>query len=439
MSDSAVSNHGTNPKLARAVGPLELFFDLVFAFAVSQLSHHLLTHLNWRGAGETAVLLVAVFGVWAYTSFEATSRDVERKDTQRTLLTVIFLGLFMNAAISSAFSSSSSSPWPFVVPYLISQIGPTVAASIMAGEAELRLHYRRALVWLVTATPVWIVGATLEPGPRLACWAGAAAIDLAGTWLAHPLPGRTLRSSKVPFDGEHMVERLRLFLIIALGEAVLTTGTAISAALTRPLTVVAGIAGLAVVVTFWAMYFGGSDPLVASHLDRTPDPIRAARLGLNGTYLTLAALVAVAVGNELVIARPDSEGSLALSLLLFGGALLYVASVLVSAADRRHGLPCALGRLCRSRRGRLRRRCLAPARRPRAPADRAGCADLAPDPDSLSRLTTHDAPGNGQEREVADDRVAEPLRALASPGDLVVTPPAAKVRVEHGELVNEFS
>lgn len=57
-------------------------------------------------------------------------------------------------------------------------------------------------------------------------------------------------------------------------------------------------------VTFWAMYFGGSDPLVVSHLDRATDPIRAARLGLNGTYLTLAALVAVAVGNELVIAHP---------------------------------------------------------------------------------------------------------------------------------------
>lgn len=323
MSDSIVTDQGTNPNLARAVGPLELFFDLVFVFAVSQLSHHLLTHLNWRGVGETAVLLVAVFGVWAYTSFEATSRDVERKDTQRTLLTVMFLGLFMNAAISSAFSSS---PWPFVVPYLVSQIGPTVAASIVTGEAELRLHYRRVLVWLVAATPVWIVGATLEPGPRLACWAGAAAIDLAGTWLAHPLPGRTLRSRQVPFDGEHMIERLRLFLIIALGEAVLTTGTAISAAPTRPQTVVAGVAALAVVVTFWAMYFGGSDPQVASHLDRTPDPIRAARLGLNGTYLTLAALVAVAVGNELVIARPDSDGSPALSLLLFGGALLYVAS-----------------------------------------------------------------------------------------------------------------
>ncbi|MGH3248561.1 MAG: low temperature requirement protein A [Trebonia sp.] len=82
MAEPTVPGPATSPDLARAVGPLELFFDLVFAFAVSQLSDHLLTHLNWRGAGETAVLPVAVFSVWAYTSFEATSRDVERKDTR---------------------------------------------------------------------------------------------------------------------------------------------------------------------------------------------------------------------------------------------------------------------------------------------------------------------------------------------------------------------
>ena len=153
-----------------------MLFDLVFVFAVSQLSDHLLTHLNWLGAAETAVLLVAVFSVWAYTSFEATSRDVERKDTQRTLLAVMFLGLFMNAAISSAFSSS---PWPFAVPYLISQIGPTAVTAITVGPAELRRHYRRVLVWLAAAAPLWIAGAILQPRPRLACWAAAAAIDLA--------------------------------------------------------------------------------------------------------------------------------------------------------------------------------------------------------------------------------------------------------------------
>lgn len=123
-----------------------------------------------------------------------------------------------------------------------------------------------------------------------------------------------------------MIERLRLFLIIALGEAVLTTATAIAAAPVRPLAVIAGVAGMAVVVNFWAAYFAGSDRAVARHLDSTPDPLRAARLGLNGGYLVLAALVTLAVGNELVIAHPGSGGSATLSLLLFGGTFIYLAA-----------------------------------------------------------------------------------------------------------------
>ena len=70
--------------------------------------------------------------------------------------------------------------------------------------------------------PLWIVGAISDAESRLLWWPGAAAIDLAGTWLAHPLPGRMLRSEHVEFDANHMIERCRLFLIIALGESVLS-------------------------------------------------------------------------------------------------------------------------------------------------------------------------------------------------------------------------
>jgi low temperature requirement protein LtrA len=90
-----------------AVSPLELFFDLVFVFAVSQLSHHLLEHLSWRGAAETLVLLIAVFGIWSGTSFEATLLNIGRSPTQWMLLAVMLAGLFMNAAIRDAFEPAA--------------------------------------------------------------------------------------------------------------------------------------------------------------------------------------------------------------------------------------------------------------------------------------------------------------------------------------------
>ncbi|WP_268762400.1 low temperature requirement protein A [Kitasatospora griseola] len=78
--------------------------------------------------------------------------------------------------------------------------------------------------------PAGLVGAGFDPGPRLAWWAAAATVDMLGVWLAHPLPGNVLDSRKLVFDAEHMVERIRLFIILQLGETVLALGGTISAA-----------------------------------------------------------------------------------------------------------------------------------------------------------------------------------------------------------------
>ena len=71
------------------ISPLELLFDLVFVFAVAQLSSHLLGDLSWRGMAETIVLLIAVYNVWSYTSFEATLINVGKKQTQWMMLIVM--------------------------------------------------------------------------------------------------------------------------------------------------------------------------------------------------------------------------------------------------------------------------------------------------------------------------------------------------------------
>lgn len=151
-------------RLRRGISPLELFYDLVFVFAVSQLSHHLLEHLTWRGAAETAVLLVAVFGTWAYTSYEATLLDIQRNVTRWMVVVVMGLGLFMNAAIAHAFGDRA---WAFVVPLLlILFLAGTVTA--VAGRTDaLREHFRRTLIWMVVSAPLWIVGAAVGSGPRL--------------------------------------------------------------------------------------------------------------------------------------------------------------------------------------------------------------------------------------------------------------------------------
>ncbi|MFC9735760.1 low temperature requirement protein A [Streptomyces roseolus] len=311
------------PAIRRQVSPLELFFDLVFVFAVSQLAHHLVEHLTWRGAAETGVLLIAVFGTWAFTSFEATLLDIDRPRTRFTVITVMGLGLFMNAAISRAFAGNA---WMFVVPLLIIMVGVQALAAFTGPSPAFRRHYQRGLVWTAGSAPLWVVGATQSPEPRLWWWGAAALIDVTGTWLAHPLPGRVFRSAHVAFDAEHMLERLRLFLILILGETVLTIGRTLAGVPLDVPTFLAFVGVFTALVSLWAVYFGGGEDVVAVHVTHTTDPIRAVRYGINTTYCALAALVAVAVASEQLIAHPRDEGSVSLALTLFGGTVLYLAS-----------------------------------------------------------------------------------------------------------------
>ncbi len=266
-----------------------------------------------------------MFGVWSATSFEATLLRVGRAQTRWLLLAVMLVGLFMNAAIAHAFEAGTAG-LAFAIPLLLIQTGRSVLLIVAAPTRMLRGHFARLLCWIAATVPLWIAGAMAQAGSRLLWWAGAAAIDLAGTWLAHPLPGRVLRSEHVAFDADHMIERCRLFLLIALGESVLTSGTAIADAPWTLLTLVTGTCALVVIVALWALHFAASGPYLTRYVETTTDPILAARRTANGLLVSVTGLIAVAVGNELVIAHPHGHAPVTLSMVLFGGPLLYLLS-----------------------------------------------------------------------------------------------------------------
>ena len=311
------------PEQKYEVTPLELFFDLVFAFAVSQLSRHLLIHLSWRGAAETLVMLLAIFAVWFTTSWSATMIRADQSRTRWLVLAVMLISLFMNAAVTMAFTTSG---WAFIIPLLLIQLGRTVWTLVNSTNAVLREHYFRTLLWVIATTPLWIAGAAVNAEARLLWWALAVGIDQIGRWLAHPVPGRRLRSENVEFDAAHMLERCRLFLLIALGETVLTTGVAISEASITVMTLATGTFALVGTVALWALSFGRSHRLILRHLEKTSDPIRASRHAVNALMVMVAGLIAVAVANKEVIAHPYGHTSFELSLLLGGGPILFLAA-----------------------------------------------------------------------------------------------------------------
>ena len=302
------------------VSPLELLFDLVFVLGVAELTRHLVARPTWRGAAETIVLYLPMFAVWMYTSWAGTLYSLDHPRARRMVIAVMVAALFMNASLTRAFDDAA---WVFVATLLAIQLGRTVWMLTTGLDPINHEHFARTLVWLAATAPLWIVGAAVSADLRLAVWAAAAAIDLAGTWLAHPLVHRRLRSHRLEFGGEHLMERCRLFLLIALGETVVTPGAALTTAPIRVTTLATGTLAIAGTLCLWWLYFR-AEPIALRHVSGTEDVVYASRMAANGLLVIIAGLIALAAGNGLVIDHPTRNATVAVGLMLFGGPTLFL-------------------------------------------------------------------------------------------------------------------
>jgi low temperature requirement protein LtrA len=304
------------------VSPLELFFDLVYVLALGQLSHLLFGNPTWTGAAEVAVLYTSVFTAWAYTSWAATVITTEHARARRMLLSVMLAGLFMNVAIPRAFEDAG---WVFVIAFLSIQLGRTAWVLTVGLEPVIRNYFVRGLIWMTATAPLWLAGAAAHSGARLAWWGAAAVIDRISTSLAHPLPVFRSRTRLVMVATTHLLDRYRLFLIIALGEVVVTTGATLTVAPIAWLTLITGAVALSGTVALWWLYFRREEDVARRYLEQAEDPIRDGRVATYTLLVAVAGLITVAVGDAQVIAHPTDRAGVATNLMLFGGPALYIA------------------------------------------------------------------------------------------------------------------
>ena len=311
------------PGAERVVTPLELFFDLVYVFAIGQLSHHLLEHVDLRTAAETAILTLAVVYAWYMVAWGANWLDPDRMAVRLLLVGLMFASLIMSAAIPEAFDGRA---WLFVTGYLLIQIGRSLfLISALRGRA-LGEHFVNDLVWEVLVGGLWIAGAVSDGDARLALWGAAVVATHAGTWSLHWLPGRgrAIDLSHTEIAGGHLVERFRLFFLIALGETVLTMGTAFTGEpfeVERLLALAIGFTGT---VALWWCYFHRAEHVGVELAERAEDAGVVGWLGTWTLTLMVLALVGIAVGDELAIAHPGDGTTLGFTLLTFGGPALFL-------------------------------------------------------------------------------------------------------------------
>ena len=329
------------PGAERDVSPLELFFDLVYVFAIGQLSHHLVAHVDLRTGAETVIMALAVFYAWYMVAWGANWLDPDPLAVRAALVGLMFASLLMSVAVDDAFDDLA---WLFLTGYLLLQVGRCVFLIVALPGRPQGEHFVNDLVWELLAGVVWVAGAIADGDARLLLWGLAVAAAYGGAWALHWLPGRGRRVDleHTEIAGGHLVERFRLFFIIVLGETVLTMGTAFAGEPFEPERLLALAIGFAGTVALWWCYFQRAEALGAQAAETAED---AGAVGLWGTWtltLIVLGLIAIAVADELAIAHPGDDATLGFTILAFGGpALFLLAQFLFHHA--------ALGRAPRSR------------------------------------------------------------------------------------------
>ncbi len=326
-SPTATSSIVRPREVARAVTPLELFFDLVYVFTVSQLAHHLLAHVDARGAIETLVLTLAVMYAWFMTVWTSNWLNGDRQPVQLLLLGLMFASLLMSTSVSEAFGDRAGL---FVVGYLSIQVGRTVFAVVSFRDHRLHGHFVNALVWEIGTGLIWIAGVVADGDERLVLWAVATLITYGGVIAGHPLPGRRSPfSSDSQIYAEHLLERFRLFFLIALGETVLTIGNAFAdqpVQADRLLVLAVAFAGT---VALWWCYFHRAEEIGMNAVEGAADASRIVGLGNYTLIAMVIGIIAIAVGDELAIAHPHDPNTANTIALIFGGPAIFLLAQLV--------------------------------------------------------------------------------------------------------------
>ena len=305
--------------------PAELFFDLVYVFAVTQLSHRLLSHLSVRGAVETLLLLLAVWWAWVYTSWFTNWFDPNQLAVRVMLVGVMGASLVMSAAIPDAFGEDG---WRFAAAYVAIQVGRTGWASLALGSRhELTPNLRRVAAWAVFSGIFWLAGAAVDEDARLALWAVAAAIDYGAPLVGFATPGLGRSTTRDwTISGGHLAERCQLFVIIAIGESVLVTGAAFGELPDAAATTAAVAVAFLGSVGLWWIYFDRGAVSGAQTITVADDPGRLARSAYTIIHVVMVAgIIGVAAADELTIAHPDDEVSTAAGAIILGGPLVYLA------------------------------------------------------------------------------------------------------------------
>jgi len=291
----------------------ELYFDLVFVFAITQVSALLHHHHDWAGAGRALVVFVPVYWCWVGTTVQANIRDVDNPRDRIGIFAVGLGGLCMALAIPGADGGRGVL---YGGAYWLARV--VLLALVLRIPGAWRGPYG---VGAVVSGPLMLAGGLLDGGARVALWALAALCDLSA-----PVVFRR-RLATVDYHPGHLPERFGLFLLVALGESIVGIGAPVAEARLGPLELASVATAFVISCALWWLYFGfAADAMrfAVETADSRRDVIR--RVFSYGHLVLIAGVITVAVGFGETVAQPGRALGAGTLGLLYGGCALYLLS-----------------------------------------------------------------------------------------------------------------
>jgi low temperature requirement protein LtrA len=309
---------------------LELFYDLVFVFAITQISHLLLVHLSWEGVGQSLVVLLAVWWSWNYTTWVTNELDPESIIVRLLVIGLMLASLLMAIAIPEAFGERALL---FAGAYVAIQVGRHLFLTFAAagrGTVE-RARAGAILTWFVAAGVLWIAGALADGTARTLLWVTAIAVDYAAPFTQFWIPGRPRLSPQTwQVQVSHFAERFQLFIIIALGESIVITGATTSGLELDAARLAAFTVAFLGSAAMWWLYFNYVARIAERRLELAANRTVLARDAYAYLHAVMVAgVIVAAVGDELAIAHPTEElPGREVAAVVAGPALYLVAHAL---------------------------------------------------------------------------------------------------------------
>ena len=299
------------------VTPLELFFDLVFVYAITQVTTLMSEDLTWRGVGHGLLVLAALWWAWTGYAWLTNTLEPEEGRVRAGMFGGMAAMLVAALAVPVAFGEDA---WLFGVAYVLVRL-INMALFVIAGRRDP--GFRRALVrFAPTATigPLLILVAAFvdEGGARTALWILAIATLYSGPMLDR---GRGWRISPA-----HFAERYGLVVIIALGESIVAIGLAAAGTAPTSEIIASAVLGVAVIAALWWAYFDVFALLAARQLSDTSGTTRARLAQDYFSYLhmpMIAGIVLFSLGLKITAHDVGEPLTLVPAVALCGGVSLY--------------------------------------------------------------------------------------------------------------------